>query len=86
MNYRPSDHKPLNQGESFTAGAVEKWRKLLGPTDSHAARLEAPLSVRAIFGSDKTRNACHGSDSSENATAECDFFFSSQVPTAASSF
>eukprot|EP00731_Ephydatia_muelleri_P002115 Em0001g2115a len=37
--------------------AVPRWRHVLGPTDSSVARHEAPGSLRAQFGTDKTRNA-----------------------------
>ncbi len=30
--------------------AIEGWRQLLGPTDSAAARSQAPQSIRARFG------------------------------------
>ena len=30
--------------------AIEKWRTLLGPTDSATARAKAPMSIRAKFG------------------------------------
>lgn len=57
--------------------AVVRWREVLGPTDSSVARREAPSSLRAQFGTDKTRNACHGSDSAESAEREASFFFGS---------
>ena len=52
--------------------AIAAWRALIGPTNSNAARAEAeaanPLddskwSLRALFGTDGQKNACHGSDS-----------------------
>lgn len=55
--------------------AVRVWRETLGPTDSDIARIEAPHSVRAKWGKDKTYNAAHGSDSSTSAERELDFFF-----------
>ena len=61
------------------AGAVAEWRKLLGPTDSDVARQEAPGTIRALFGTDKTQNACHGSDAPQTAKQECDFFFRQKV-------
>lgn len=32
------------------SNAIQKWRTLLGPTDSATARNQAPMSVRAKFG------------------------------------
>ena len=58
--------------------AVQAWREMLGPTNSAQARRDAPLSIRAQFGTDTTRNACHGSDSVESANREIDFFFGKQ--------
>ena len=58
--------------------AVQVWREMLGPTNSAQARRDAPSSIRAQFGTDNTRNACHGSDSAESATREIGFFFGKQ--------
>ncbi|KXS13864.1 nucleoside diphosphate kinase [Gonapodya prolifera JEL478] len=55
--------------------AIEEWRKLIGPTNSHKARETAPESLRALYGTDNTRNACHGSDSPKSADREVLFFF-----------
>ena len=41
--------------------AVERFRELLGPTDSADAKVNAPNTLRAHFGSDTMRNAVHGS-------------------------
>ena len=57
------------------AGAIKKWRALIGPTDSIKARGEAPQSLRARFGTDGTQNACHGSDAPDTAAEELSFFF-----------
>jgi len=52
--------------------AIARWRELMGPTDSH----EAPeTTVRGRFGTDKERNAVHGSDARETAEKEIRFFF-----------
>ncbi|XP_065056244.1 nucleoside diphosphate kinase homolog 7-like [Rhopilema esculentum] len=61
--------------ELMAHDAIKKWRSLLGPTNTLKAREEAPGSIRAIFGSDGTRNACHGSDSGASAERESNFFF-----------
>lgn len=65
--------------ELVAPGAIKKWRDLLGPTDSNRARLESPHSIRAVFGTDTTRNACHGSDAPETAQEEAAFFFKSSI-------
>lgn len=66
---------PIVAFEITGEDAVARWRQVLGPTDSSVARQEAPGSVRAQFGTDKTRNACHGSDSQASAARETEFFF-----------
>lgn len=47
---------PVVAFELIGEGAIAKWRSLIGPTDSAAARSEAPASLRARFGAGiKTR-------------------------------
>lgn len=70
---------PIIAFEITGENAVSKWRDVLGPTDSAKARQEAPRSIRAQFGTDTTRNACHGSDSNESAKREADFFFGAKT-------
>lgn len=55
--------------------AVQTWRRLIGPSSTEAARSESPESLRALFGTDDTRNAVHGSDSLVTARREIRFFF-----------
>jgi len=52
--------------ELVADSAVEKWRELIGPTNSLTARSSAPNTLRALFGTDHTKNAVHGSDSSKD--------------------
>lgn len=54
--------------ELIAPDAITRWRQLIGPTNSQKAREEAPKSLRGRFGTDGTKNACHGSDAP--ATAE----------------
>lgn len=61
--------------ELINTGAIGAWRNLIGPTNTEKARQEAPNSLRAMFGTDGTKNACHGSDSVDSAQRELDFFF-----------
>lgn len=68
---------PVIAMELMSTDAILKWRDLLGPTDSAQARSDAPTGIRARFGTDNTKNACHGSDSMESAARELEFFFPS---------
>jgi len=61
--------------ELVADGAIAKWRRLIGPTNTFTAQKEAPGSLRALYGTDGTRNACHGSDSTASANREIGFFF-----------
>ncbi|XP_071835524.1 nucleoside diphosphate kinase 6-like isoform X2 [Apostichopus japonicus] len=55
--------------------AISHWRKLMGPTKTFKAKHMAPTTLRARFGLTDTRNATHGSDSTETAEREIGFFF-----------
>ena len=55
--------------------AIERWRKLMGPTKVFKAIHEDPDSIRAKYGITDTRNVTHGSDSPESAEKEIKFFF-----------
>lgn len=66
---------PLTAAVLRKTDAISSWRAQLGPTNPEDARDTAPSSIRAIFGTDKTRNAAHGSDSKEAAQREIAFFF-----------
>lgn len=52
--------------------AVELWRRTMGATDPSKAEAG---SIRKEFGTNVRRNACHGSDSPENALSEIEYFF-----------
>jgi nucleoside-diphosphate kinase len=54
------------------AGAVKKWRDVMGATNPANA---AEGTIRKRFGTSIERNAVHGSDSDENAAIEVSFFF-----------
>lgn len=55
--------------------AVKRWQDIVGPADPLTARRESPQSLRAIYGEDTIKNACHSSDNIELANSELDFFF-----------
>lgn len=61
--------------ELVAEDAVTKWRELIGPTNTQNAKAQAPSSLRALFGTDGTRNAVHGSDSQGSMKREVDFWF-----------
>ena len=52
--------------------AVKAWRDLMGATDPKEAEQG---TVRKIYGKNIGENATHGSDSTENAAIEVDYFF-----------
>ena len=54
------------------AGAIRKWRDLMGATDP--ARAE-PGTLRREFGASIDNNATHGSDAPETAAFELAYFF-----------
>lgn len=55
--------------------AIAKWRSLMGPTKVFKTIFSHPESIRGQFGLSDTRNACHGSDSTESAKREIGIFF-----------
>ncbi|KAI8078064.1 nucleoside diphosphate kinase, partial [Gilbertella persicaria] len=55
--------------------AIQAWRDLMGPTDANKARESHPDSIRALFGTDGSHNATHGSDSITSAEREIDLIF-----------
>eukprot|EP00002_Diphylleia_rotans_P006097 TRINITY_DN1540_c0_g3_i1.p1 TRINITY_DN1540_c0_g3~~TRINITY_DN1540_c0_g3_i1.p1 ORF type:complete len:253 (+),score=64.60 TRINITY_DN1540_c0_g3_i1:61-819(+) len=59
--------------------AVKKWRAAMGPTNPETARQTHPQSIRALYGSDVTRNAVHGSDSNFSAKREIGLIFGEDV-------
>ena len=69
--------------ELVTEGAIERWRGLIGPTNSITAKQSGQNTLRGMFGTDGTRNAVHGSDSGPSVKKEGDFFFGGAMrPTA----
>ena len=52
--------------------AIQKNRELMGATDPQKAK---DGTIRKLYGISIDKNSVHGSDSSENAKAEINFFF-----------
>ena len=86
--YAEHEGKPFFEGlvEYMTSGpavlmilakadAISSWRALMGPTDVELAKQQFPASIRALFGTNKTFNAAHGSDSANSARREIKYFF-----------
>ncbi|KAG0036306.1 Nucleoside diphosphate kinase 6 [Podila clonocystis] len=55
--------------------AITDWRALIGPTHPPRARINAPDTLRSLYGMTDTRNSFHGSDADETAKDEIRFFF-----------
>ncbi len=53
-------------------GAIQKWRDVIGATDSAKA---AEGTIRNLHGTDIERNAVHGSDAPETAAIEVGYWF-----------
>lgn len=56
-----------------SAGAIQRWRDLMGATNPANA---ADGTIRKLFAANIERNAVHGSDSPESAAFEIGYFFS----------
>ncbi|KAH6569361.1 hypothetical protein BASA62_004940 [Batrachochytrium salamandrivorans] len=59
------------KGDEVVAGLCE----LLGPEDPVEAKERYPMSIRALFGVDRIKNAAHGSSSPENALHDIHLIF-----------
>ena len=73
LNFMTSDY--IVGMELVKKDAIKGWREFIGPTNSNNARQQAPNSIRALYGTDGTKNAVHGSDSSSSAERELAFIF-----------
>ena len=65
--------------ELVGGGSIQCWRNFIGPTNTQKAKEEAPGSIRAIFGTDGTKNAVHGSDGVESARREIGYWFGGEA-------
>ena len=65
--------------ELVAENAIDKWRSLIGPTNTQKAKQDAPQSLRALFGTDGTKNAVHGSDSVGSMKRETAFWFEGET-------
>ncbi len=72
VNFMSSD---LSVGmELVKKDAIKEYRSFIGPTNSNTAREQQPGSIRAIFGTDGSKNCVHGADSNNSAERETNFF------------
>jgi nucleoside-diphosphate kinase len=55
--------------------AVDTFRQTAGPWDVEMAKELRPNSLRAMFGTDRVRNAVHCTDLPEDGVSECSYFF-----------
>jgi nucleoside-diphosphate kinase len=68
--------------ELISKDAIKSWRDFIGPTNTLNARQSAPRSIRALYGTDGTKNAVHGSDSPQSASRELSLIFNKLKPKA----
>lgn len=68
---------PVVMFELSGVDAISAWRALIGPTNTAVARKDAPRSIRALYGTDGTRNAAHGADSPTSVARELALMFGS---------
>mmetsp|Transcript_15477 Transcript_15477/g.22460 ORF Transcript_15477/g.22460 Transcript_15477/m.22460 type:complete len:481 (+) Transcript_15477:1590-3032(+) len=59
----------MNEGDP-----IETWRNLIGPREPSEAKLKAPESLRAVYGTSVVKNELHGSLTSYQAAREIDIF------------
>lgn len=70
--------------ELVADNAIQKFRDVMGPTNSQEAKQTEPDTLRALYGSDGMRNGIHGSGTQSECSREMDLFFSKNFrPTAA---
>lgn len=55
--------------------AIQRWKKLVGPTDPMEARKTDPETLRAIYGQEISSNGFHASTNIEEAIQSACFFF-----------
>jgi len=58
--------------------AIARWREVMGATDPSQAK---PGTLRRLYGFSIERNAVHGSDSTETADWEINYFFKAAAKT-----
>ncbi|XP_058792686.1 thioredoxin domain-containing protein 3 homolog isoform X2 [Phymastichus coffea] len=76
--------KPIAVYALGKVAAISEWRLLIGPSKVSEARLYAPDSIRARYGTvgDDARNAVHGSRDERAAVREIRFFFPDRAAVA----
>ncbi|KAI6651528.1 Thioredoxin domain-containing protein 3-like [Oopsacas minuta] len=75
MTGGPSVCLALTQSSNKDKGIVEEFRNIIGPYDAELARVEAPTSLRAKYGTDAIYNAIHANSTREQAARELAFCF-----------
>jgi nucleoside diphosphate kinase len=64
---------------------VRGWQEMIGPMDPEEAKVKAPSSIIALYGTDKLHNAVHCSHSVDDATREIHLLFPRVLKSRASS-
>ncbi len=66
---------PIIAMEIRQEDAVNKLRNLVGPHDPEIAKQLRPNTIRALFGTDRVKNAVHCTDLVEDGVLEVQYFF-----------
>jgi nucleoside diphosphate kinase len=81
LNYMSS--APILALHLTKENVIQLWRDILGPKDPRNAKMDAPKSLRAQYGTDSLTNAFHASDGEVSAHRELGYLFpsASSAPT-----
>jgi len=73
INYMTSG--PVVGIEIIGKDAIQKWRRIIGPTNLETAKRDSPNSLRAKYAKSTTENFAHGSDSPQSSQRELGIIF-----------
>ena len=75
IEYMTSDESIVLALRKGNGNVIQDWLALMGPTNPRTAQKIAPMSLRALFGTNQTQNGVHGSTDEDAAKVELGLFF-----------